>query len=77
MHTKNKYNLKPKKKLDEATAEITGVGGKTLIVIKHPRTKIATIIDKSTREKEFIIARDCHVDPPSSTCPQSCDSDKH
>lgn len=55
---KNFYNKKRSDLLDEATDEITGVGGKTYLVIKHPRTKIATIIDKSTQEKEFIIAHD-------------------
>lgn len=49
---------------DEATDEITGVGGKTYLVIKHPRTKIATIIDKMTKEKEFVvIANEFHVQP--------------
>lgn len=60
--------------LDDATAEITGVGGKTYLVIKHPRTKIATIIDKSTREKEFVIAHDAPSLIPSSddAKPWSC-----
>jgi hypothetical protein len=48
---------------DEATDVITGVGGKTYLVIKHPCTKIATIIDKTTNEKEFVIAKEFHAKP--------------
>lgn len=48
---------------DEATDVITGVGGKTYLVVKHPSTKIVTIIDKTTREKEFVIAREFHAKP--------------
>lgn len=43
---------------DEATDVITGVGGKTYLVYKHPSTKITTIIDKATQEKEFIVAKE-------------------
>ncbi|KAG5671122.1 hypothetical protein PVAND_001336 [Polypedilum vanderplanki] len=48
---------------NEATDEITHVGGKTYLVIKHPRTKIATIIDKSTQEKEYIVEQEYHASP--------------
>lgn len=43
---------------DEATDVITGVGGKTYLVYKHPSTKITTIIDKATQEKEFVVAKE-------------------
>lgn len=46
---------------DEATDVITGVGGKTYLVVKYPSTNIATITDKATREKEFVNAKEFHA----------------
>lgn len=50
---------------DEATDVIAGVGGKTYLEIKHPSPMIASISDKATHEKEFVIAKEFLAKTPN------------
>lgn len=55
--------------LDEADDEIAHDAGDTVLVIEHPATKIATIINKFTQEKEFVVRKDYHVSSyPGISC---------